>query len=48
MGLFHPENNLGLEIFFIGVVGMLVFELAFVVWMWYSDREWRKKQQTDN
>ena len=43
MGIFHPDNNLGLEIFFIGVVAMAIFEFGFMVWIWHSNRKWKKK-----
>jgi len=38
MGVFHPENNVGLEIFFVGTVAMAIFMTGFVIWCWYSSR----------
>jgi len=43
-GIFHPNNNLGLEVFFIGIVLMLIFEAGFFVWMWRSDRRYRRQK----
>jgi hypothetical protein len=42
MGLFNPQNNLGVEIFFVGIVIMVIFEALFVSWLLISDYSWRK------
>jgi preprotein translocase subunit YajC len=44
MGIFDPQNNLGLEIFFIGIVGIVIFEFSFFIWIRYSNRKWEKKK----
>lgn len=45
MGFFHPENNVGLEIFAVGTVAMTIFMTGLLIWCWYSNRKWEKKQQ---
>lgn len=43
MVIFHPNNNLGVEVFCIGVSLMLLFDAGFIIWYWLSDRRYRKK-----
>lgn len=47
MGVFHPENNIGLEVFFIGTVAMFIFMVCFVIWCFYSDRKWKEKMKNE-
>lgn len=42
MGIFNPQNNLGLEIFFIGTVVMVIFVVIFFLWVSISNHRWNK------
>lgn len=39
LGIFHPANNLGLEIFFIGVVGLTIFAVCFLIAIAYTNHK---------
>jgi len=44
MGIFYPQNNLGLEIFFIGTVVMVIFGVLFFSWAVISNYRWNKSR----
>lgn len=42
LGMFHPDNNLGVEIFCVGVVLIWLFLIVFFVWLWWQKRKEKK------
>lgn len=45
LGIFHPDNNLGLEIFFIGVIGLTVFAVCFLIALAYTSHKSGQQEQ---
>jgi membrane-anchored protein YejM (alkaline phosphatase superfamily) len=44
MGFFNPSNNAGVEVFAIGVTIIIIWEMAFFTWLWWTNRQWHKQQ----
>jgi len=39
LGIFHPSNNLGLEIFAVGIIGLTIFEICFFITIFYLNHK---------
>jgi len=42
---FRPITGLGAWILTVGVTGVLIFELSFIVWYIIVNRRWRRRQK---